>query len=146
MRFCLHDGNSKKCKYARPMAKACLKNPSYHNRHLLRLKVLFLSRSVLARQHCFWFTLIRISCFLNCHKCSGSASVARGLYNAVRCFHCTAHKRAWAALCSVNNWILKCTLSHVGDIPYWIVQNSWGTTWGDKGYVYIKVGSNICGK
>lgn len=32
-----------------------------------------------------------------------------------------------------------------GDIPYWIVQNSWGTTWGNEGYVYLKIGGNICG-
>ncbi|XP_060707552.1 cathepsin O isoform X1 [Hemiscyllium ocellatum] len=32
-----------------------------------------------------------------------------------------------------------------GDIPYWIVRNSWGTNWGIDGYVYIKMGRNICG-
>lgn len=37
-------------------------------------------------------------------------------------------------------------LSVLGDIPYWIVQNTWGTAWGDEGYVYIKIGGNICGK
>lgn len=37
-------------------------------------------------------------------------------------------------------------LSFLGEIPYWIVQNSWGTSWGDEGYVHIKIGSNICGK
>ncbi|XP_012673534.3 cathepsin K-like [Clupea harengus] len=28
---------------------------------------------------------------------------------------------------------------------YWIVKNSWGTEWGDKGYIYIKKGRNVCG-
>ncbi|XP_078396796.1 cathepsin O [Cetorhinus maximus] len=32
-----------------------------------------------------------------------------------------------------------------GDIPYWIVRNSWGTKWGIDGYIYIKMGKNVCG-
>lgn len=28
---------------------------------------------------------------------------------------------------------------------YWIVRNSWGADWGEKGFVYVQYGSNVCG-
>ncbi|KAK3699913.1 hypothetical protein QZH41_016579 [Actinostola sp. cb2023] len=33
-----------------------------------------------------------------------------------------------------------------GVVPYWIVRNSWGTEFGDQGYLYIEMGKNLCGK
>lgn len=30
-------------------------------------------------------------------------------------------------------------------IPHYIVKNSWGSAFGDKGYLYIAIGSNLCG-
>ncbi|XP_033127143.1 cathepsin O-like [Anneissia japonica] len=32
-----------------------------------------------------------------------------------------------------------------GEIPYYIVRNSWGKDWGLNGYLHVKIGSNMCG-
>ena len=29
--------------------------------------------------------------------------------------------------------------------PYWIVRNSWSSTWGEDGYVYLEMAKNTCG-
>lgn len=29
--------------------------------------------------------------------------------------------------------------------PYWIVRNSWASTWGDMGYIYLEMAENTCG-
>lgn len=29
--------------------------------------------------------------------------------------------------------------------PYWIVRNSWATTWGEDGYIYLEMSKNTCG-
>jgi len=29
--------------------------------------------------------------------------------------------------------------------PYWIVRNSWDSTWGEEGYIYLEMAENTCG-
>ena len=31
------------------------------------------------------------------------------------------------------------------DEGYWIVRNSWGTSWGQNGFIYLKTDQNTCG-
>merc|ERR1712039_208695 len=29
--------------------------------------------------------------------------------------------------------------------PYWIVRNSWASTWGEQGFIYLEMAKNTCG-
>jgi len=40
-----------------------------------------------------------------------------------------------------TNMVVKNTNANV---PVWIVRNSWGTSWGVDGYIYIQRGQNLC--
>ena len=33
-----------------------------------------------------------------------------------------------------------------GDVPHYIVRNSWGEDFGDRGFLYIRFGGNVCGE
>ncbi|XP_034161669.2 cathepsin O [Pangasianodon hypophthalmus] len=44
-----------------------------------------------------------------------------------------------------NHAVLITGYDTTGEVPFWIVRNSWGTAWGDEGYVYVKMGENMCG-
>ena len=43
--------------------------------------------------------------------------------------------------------VVKFTLTILsGDVPYWIVRNTWGSDWGENGYLRIIANDNMCGK
>lgn len=51
--------------------------------------------------------------------------------------HCSSGK--------ANHAVLVTGFDQTGRIPYWIVRNSWGSSWGAAGYAYVKMGGNVCG-
>ncbi|EZA49885.1 cathepsin O isoform X1 [Ooceraea biroi] len=46
---------------------------------------------------------------------------------------------------SVNHAVQIVGYDLTASIPHYIVKNSWGPTFGDKGYLYIALGKNLCG-
>lgn len=59
-----------------------------------------------------------------------------GVYSSTEC-HNTTDK--------VNHAVLAVGYGVEDGTPYWIVKNSWGSKWGNKGYFFIERGKNMCG-
>ncbi|XP_060755035.1 pro-cathepsin H [Neoarius graeffei] len=59
-----------------------------------------------------------------------------GVYSSTECHNTTE---------TVNHAVLAVGYAEENGTPYWIVKNSWGTSWGIDGYFYIERGSNMCG-
>uniref|UniRef100_A0A8C7W243 Pro-cathepsin H n=1 Tax=Oncorhynchus mykiss TaxID=8022 RepID=A0A8C7W243_ONCMY len=59
-----------------------------------------------------------------------------GVYTSMECHNTTD---------TVNHAVLAVGYSEEKGTPYWIVKNSWGSSWGMKGYFFIERGKNMCG-
>eukprot|EP00091_Calanus_sinicus_P019505 TRINITY_DN4921_c0_g1_i1.p1 TRINITY_DN4921_c0_g1~~TRINITY_DN4921_c0_g1_i1.p1 ORF type:complete len:544 (-),score=125.89 TRINITY_DN4921_c0_g1_i1:96-1598(-) len=46
---------------------------------------------------------------------------------------------------SINHAITVVGYGSKGGTKYWLIKNSWGTGWGEKGFIRLKRGSNACG-
>lgn len=54
-------------------------------------------------------------------------------------FHCDG------SIDSLNHAVQIVGYDRTGDIPHYIVRNSWGHRFGNKGYLKIQIGGNVCG-
>jgi len=45
----------------------------------------------------------------------------------------------------INHAVLAVGYGTEGGVPYWLVKNSWGGNWGDKGFIKMRRGTNECG-
>lgn len=54
-------------------------------------------------------------------------------------FHCDG------STASLNHAVQLVGYDMSGDVPYYIVRNSWGKKFGNNGYLKIQIGGNVCG-
>ncbi|XP_047352185.1 cathepsin O-like isoform X2 [Vespa velutina] len=54
-------------------------------------------------------------------------------------YHCDG------AFASLNHAVQIVGYDKSDTIPYYIIKNSWGPAFGDRGYIYIAIGNNLCG-
>jgi len=46
--------------------------------------------------------------------------------------------------CSMDHCVQLVGYDTTASNPYWIVRNSWGTDWGNAGYIWLEMGKNTC--
>merc|ERR1711977_433949 len=44
-----------------------------------------------------------------------------------------------------DHCVMAVGLNSTAPTPYWIVRNSWSSTWGEEGYIYLEMAKNTCG-
>ncbi|KAL0784885.1 thiol protease aleurain-like [Brassica napus] len=70
------------------------------------------------------------------HVTNSFAFYEEGVYSSDECGDTTK---------DLNHFMLVVGYGIEDGVPYWLIQNSWGTDWGEKGYIKVEMGKNMCG-
>ena len=70
----------------------------------------------------------------------------KGIYapNSTQCSSDPMDQDHGVAVVGYGSSIL-CNVSSCANLDYWIIRNSWGESWGEKGYMRLLRGKNACG-
>ncbi|CAN7114685.1 unnamed protein product [Brassica rapa subsp. narinosa] len=71
------------------------------------------------------------------HVTNSFAFYEEGVYTSDECGDTTE---------DLNHFMLVVGYGVEDGVPYWLIQNSWGADWGEKGYIKVEMGKNMCGK
>jgi hypothetical protein len=72
----------------------------------------------------------------------GVLSVAIGVVNSFHSFRSGVYSGTGCT--RINHAVDVVGYGTLGSTPYWQVRNSWGANWGEKGYIKMRRGVNMC--
>ena len=77
----------------------------------------------------------------------GPVSVAFQVVSDFRLYHSGVYTSAECKKgpTDVNHAVLIVGYGEENGIPYWLIKNSWGTSWGEEGYFKMERSKNMCG-
>ncbi|KAH0888676.1 hypothetical protein HID58_051105 [Brassica napus] len=82
------------------------------------------------------------------HVTNSFAFYEEGVYSSDECGDTTKLVFNSSFKCGgqdLNHFMLVVGYGIEDGVPYWLIQNSWGTDWGEKGYIKVEMGKNMCG-